>query len=361
MVTMTSVALDVHARSTQATSVDMVTGEVARARLSGDTDELVGFLLGLAQPVRACYEAGPTGFGLARAARAAGIVLEVIAPSKTPRKRGERIKTDRRDADHLVRQLIAGALTPIRIPSADEEAARDVLRDREQVRGDLLRARHRLSKFLLRNGRVWPAEKSAWTQRHRAWLDRQRFSEIDLELVYTDLVATVDALCDRRERLDRALDAVARRDAYWPTVSRLRAFRGIDTISALGIHLEVGDWTRFAKAKDVGAYFGLVPSLDQSGEGSTSGQITKTGSRYARRLLVEAAWHNAHPPRVGIVLRRRQEGIADPVRQISWACQRRLHHLSRRFDERRVNGNKANIARARELACFLWAAATWEP
>jgi transposase len=258
-----------------------------------------------------------------------------------------------------VRQLIAGALTPVRIPSADEEAARDVVRAREQVRSDLMRARHRLSKLLLRNGRIWPG-KSAWTKQHRAWLARQRFDS-DLELVYTDLVATVDALCDRRERLDRALDAVARRDAYWPTVRRLRAFRGIDTISALGIHLEIGDWTRFQKAKDVGAYLGLVPSLDQSGDGSTSGAITKTGSRYARRLLVEAAWHNAHPPRVGITLHRRQEGIPEAVRQISWACQRRLHHISRRFDERRVISNKANIARARELACFLWSAATWEP
>ena len=360
MVTMTSVALDVHARSTQATSIDMLTGEVSRARLGGEAGEIVRYLTALPQPVSACYEAGPTGFGLARAARAAGIELRVIAPSKTPRKTGERIKTDRRDADHLVRQLIAGALTPIRVPSVEEEAARDVLRDREQVRADLSRARQRLSKFLLRNGRVWPADKTAWTNQHRAWLARQRFDEPDLELVYGDLIATVDALLDRRDRLDRALDQIARRASYWPTVSRLRAFRGIDTISALGIHLEVGDWTRFGRAKDVGAYFGLVPGLDQSGEGSTSGAITKTGSRYARRLLVEAAWHGTHHPAVGVTLRRRQTDVPDPVRQISWSCQRRLHHISRRFDERSKHGNKANIARARELACFLWAAATWE-
>src|SRR5690242_2193972 len=256
---MTSVALDVHARSTQATSIDMLTGEVSRARLGGEAGEIVRYLTALPQPVSACYEAGPTGFGLARAARAAGIELRVIAPSKTPRKTGERIKTDRRDADHLVRQLIAGVLTPIRVPSVEEEAARDVLRDREQVRADLSRARQRLSKFLLRNGRVWPADKTAWTNQHRAWLARQRFDEPDLELVYGDLIATVDALLDRRDRLDRALDQIARRASYWPTVSRLRAFRGIDTISALGIHLEVGDWTRFGRAKDVGAYFGLVP------------------------------------------------------------------------------------------------------
>lgn len=361
MVTMTSVALDVHARSTQATSIDTVTGEVARARLSADVDEVVRYLAAFPPPVQACYEAGPTGFGLARAAIAAGIDLQVIAPSKTPRKPGERIKTDRRDADHLVRQLIAGALTAVRIPSADEEAARDVVRDREQVRADLMRCRHRLSKLLLRNGRVWPATKSAWTLEHRAWLARQRFADDDLELVYGDLVLVVDALVDRRARLDRAVDKIAHRDAFWPTVSRLRAFRGIDTISALGIHLEIGDWTRFNHPKNVAAYLGLVPSLDQSGEGSSSGAITKTGSRYARRLLVEAAWHSARQPTVGAALRRRQDGVDEPIRQISWACQRRLHHISCRFADRHTHGNKANIARARELACFLWAAATWEP
>lgn len=360
MVTMTSVALDVHARSTQATSIDTVTGEVARARLSADVDEVVRYLAAFPSPVKACYEAGPTGFGLARAAIAAGIDLQVIAPSKTPRKPGERIKTDRRDADHLVRQLIAGALTPIRIPSVDEEAARDVLRDREQVRADLMRARHRLSKLLLRNGRVWPAEHTAWTLSHREWLARQQFGD-DLELVYGDLVAAVDGLLDRRARLDQALERIARRDAFWPTVSRLRAFRGVDTITALGVQLEIGDWTRFSRPKDASSYLGLVPGLNQSGEGSTSLPITKTGSRYARRLLVEAAWHGARQPSLGITLRRRQEPVADPIRQISWACQRRLHHISCRFAQRHTNGNKANIARARELTCFLWAAATWEP
>jgi transposase len=360
VVTMTSVALDVHARSTQATSVDMVTGEVVRVRLGADPEEVVRYLCRFPAPVHACYEAGPTGFGLARAAIAAGIRMEVIAPSKTPRKPGERIKTDRRDADHLVRQLIAGALTAVRVPTAEEEQARDVLRDREQVRADLMRARHRLSKLLLRNGRAWPAAKAAWTLEHRRWLAQQRFDD-DLELVYGDLVSVVDALVDRRARLDAALERIARRDAYWPVVSRLRAFRGIDTVSALGIHLEIGDWTRFARAKNVGAYLGLVPSLDQSGEGSASGAITKTGSRYARRLLVEAAWHGARPPAIGATLRRRQDGVPEPVRQISWGCQRRLHHISEQFAARHTNGNKANIARARELACFLWAAATWEP
>jgi transposase len=357
---MTSVGLDVHARSTQATVIDMVTGEISRARLGGEAEAVVEFLIGLPRPVRACYEAGPTGFGLARAALEAGILVDVIAPSKTPRASGSRIKTDRRDADHLVKQLIAGALTAIRVPSADEEAARDVMRDREQVRADLMRARHRLSKFLLRNGRIWPAVKSAWTVEHREWLSRQAFPG-DLELVYWDLIAVLDGLLDRRRRLDERLERIARRDTYWPVVRRLRAFRGVDTITALGVHLEIGDWTRFARPKDVGAYLGLVPGLDQSGEGSTSLPITKTGSRYARRLLIEAAWHGAKAPCIGITLRRRQESLPDPIRQISWACQRRLHHISQRFGQRHTNGNKANVARARELACFLWAAATWEP
>ena len=177
-----------------------------------------------------------------------------------------------------------------------------MVRAREQVRRDLLRARHRVSKLLLRNGRVWPAGDGTWTQAHRDWLSRQRFDEPDLDLVYPDLLATVDGLFARRDRARRAPLADRAAATLWPTVSRLRAFRGVDTITALGIHLELGDWTRFAHANDVGAYFGLVPSLDQSGEGSTSGAITKTGSHYARRLLVEAAWHYTRPPRIGVTL-----------------------------------------------------------
>jgi transposase len=359
--TMTWAALDVHARSTQITSVDAATGELRRARMGGETAAIVDYLASLPQPLQACYEAGPTGFGLARAARRAGVELVVIAPTKTPRAAGLRIKTDRRDADHLVRQLMAGSLSPVRVPSEHEEAARDVMRDREQLRCDLMRGRHRLSKFLLRQGRLWPATETTWTLRHRAWLHAQHFDSCDLRFVYADLLHVCEALEARRRELDRLLADVARRETFWPTTRRLRCFRGVDTITALGLHLEIIDWHRFTKAKTVPAFFGLVPGLDQSGERATHLPITKTGSRYARRLLVEAAWHGTRPPRLGSTLRERQHGVEPAVCQIAWRCQRRLYQLSQRFAERGVNGNIANIARARELACFLWAAATYPP
>jgi transposase len=358
-ITMTWVGLDVHARSVEASVVDSATGELRRRRVSGsEVGPLVDWLASFRGPVRACYEAGPTGYGLARAARAAGISMEVIAPSKTPRMPGERIKTDRRDAEHLVRQLMSGALTAIRVPSLAEEAARDVARAREQVRRDLMRARHRVSKLLLRHGRVYPAGSTTWTQAHREWLARQRLDEADLNLVYLDALAAVEGLVARRDALSERLSRIAQADELWPTVKRLRAFRGVDTATALAVHLEIGDWSRFQRASDVGAYVGLVPRLSQSGERSTSGAITKTGSQYARRLLVEAAWHYTHPPRIGVTLENRQRGLPDHILQIAWRAQHRLYRMHTSMRERGKHPNVANAARARQLACFLWAAAT---
>jgi transposase len=358
MGTMTWVGLDVHARSVQGCVVDSMTGEVSRRTLPADASELVRWLVSLPAPVKACYEAGPTGYGLARAARAGGIGMEVIAPSKTPRKSGERIKSDRRDAEHLVRQLMAGALTVVRVPSLAEEAARDVVRAREQVRRDLMRARHRVSKLLLRHGRVYPASAGTWTQAHRRWLAGQRFEEADLNLVYLDALAAVDGLIARRDVLAERLSRIAQADDLWQTVRRLRAFRGVDTLTALGVHLELGEWQRFARASDVAAYLGLVPSRDQSGQHDTYGALTKTGSQYARRLLIEAAWHYTRPPRIGVTLTNRQTGLPDHILQIAWRAQHRLYRMHTSMHARGKPANLANAARARQLACFLWAAAT---
>ena len=358
-VTMTWVGLDVHARSVEASVVDSTSGELRRRRVSGsDVGCVVDWLRSLPGPVRACYEAGPTGYGLARAAREAGISMEVVAPSKTPRKPGDRIKSDRRDAELLVRQLMAGGLTAIRVPTLTQEAARDVVRSREQVRRDLMRARHRVSKLLLRHGRVYSKTAGTWTQAHREWLSRQRFDESDLHLVYLDALATVAGLIARRDALAERLSRMAMSDELWPTVSRLRAFRGVDTLTALGLHLEIGDWSRFQRASDVGAYVGLVPTLEQSGESSTSGGITKTGSHYARRLLVEAAWHYTRPPRIGATMTNRQQGVPAHILQIAWRAQQRLYRMHTSMRERGKHPNVANTARARQLACFLWAAAT---
>ena len=230
--TMTWAAMDVHARSTYGASLDVMTGELSRQRFdTGAMEPVVGWLAGLQGPVRACYEAGPTGFGLYRAARAAGIDCQVIAPSKTPRPSGDRNKSDRRDTDLLLRQLMAGALTPIAVPSPTFEAARDLARAREQVRLDLMRCRHRLSKLLLRHGRVW--DRTAWTQAHRQWLSAQTFEHQNTELAFIDNLAGCDGLTARRHALDERLSHVATDPEFWPLVRRLRAFRGVDTLSAL--------------------------------------------------------------------------------------------------------------------------------
>ncbi len=355
--TMTWAAMDVHARSTYAASLDVITGELSRQRFdTGAVGPVVGWLAGLPGPVRCCYEAGPTGFGLYRATVAAGIECQVIAPSKTPRPSGDRNKSDRRDTDLLLRQLMAGALTPVAVPSPTCEAARDLARAREQVRVDLMRSRQRLSKLLLRHGRVWG--RSAWTKVHREWLHAQHFEHHNTELAFIDNLAACDGLTARRTALDEHLSHIATDPEFWPVVSRLRAFRGIDTLSALILVLEIADFTRFPRAVQLGSWLGLVPSREQSGETDRHGSITKTGSRYARRILVEASWHYARPPRIGRTLYERQEGLPDHVLQIARRAQARLYRIHKRMREHKKPGNVITVACARELSCFLWAAAT---
>jgi transposase len=354
--TMTYVGLDVHARSTHAAAIDARSGELRRARFGAGSEEVIAWLQGLPQPLRACYEAGPTGFGLYRAAAGAGIALQVVAPSKTPRAPADRIKTDRKDAELLARLLLAGQLSVVTVPSPAFEAARHLARAREQVRGDLMRCRHRVSKLLLLHGRVYP-EATPWTQRHRQWLARQRFDQPVTELAYLDTLAAVDGLVARKQALDERLSRLALEGEWAPTVARLRCFRGIDTLSALVLALEVGDFGRFPRATKLAAWLGLVPSLDQSGDRRREGAITKTGSGYARRLLVEAAWHYLRAPRLGATLRNRQQGQPAHVLQIAWRAQQRLHRQYARLRARGKPGNLATVAVARELACFLWAAA----
>ena len=314
---------------------------------------MVDWLRELPQPVHGCYEAGPTGYALYRAAEAAGVRVEVVAPSKTPRAAADRIKTDRKDAELLVRLLLAGSLSVVAVPSASFEAARDLARAREQVRADLARLRHRVSKLLLRYGRVYDGG-GTWTQAHRAWLAAQRFDHVPTELAYLDALAAIDGLLARRAALDERLSLLAAEPEHWPTVARLRCFRGIETLSALVLQLEIGDFARFQRPGQLANWLGLVPSLHQSGETETRGSITKTGSGFARRILVEAAWHYLREPRIGATLANRQ---ADHVLQIAWRAQHRLYRLQRRLRARGKPGNIAVVATARELACFLWAAA----
>lgn len=355
--TMTFVGLDVHARSTHAAAIDVATGELRRARFGSGSGEVLAWLAELPQPLYACYEAGPTGFALYRAAVDAGVRLDVIAPSKTPRAPGDRIKTDRKDAELLARLLLAGQLSVVAVPSPRVEAARHLCRAREQVRSDLTRCRHRVSKLLLLHGRVYP-EATTWNTRHRQWLARQRFDEPITELAFVDTLAAVDGLVARKAALDERLSRLAREDEWWPTVARLRCFRGIDTLTAFVLCLEINDFTRFDRPAQLASWLGLVPSLDQSGETRRQGAITKTGSGYARRLLVEASWHYLRQPRIGATMVNRQQHQPAHVLQIAWRAQHRLYRLHTRLRGRGKPGNVSTVAVARELACFLWAAAT---
>jgi transposase len=355
--TMTFAGLDVHARSTHAAAIDVLTGELRRVRFGPGSESVVAWLGELPQPVYACYEAGPTGFALYRAAVEAGLRLDVIAPSKTPRAPGDRIKSDRKDAELLARLLLAGQLKAVTVPSRGVEAARHLCRAREQVRSDLMRCRHRVSKLLLLHGRVYP-EATSWNARHRQWLAAQRFDDVATELAFLDSLAAVDGLVARKATLDERLSRLVLDDQWWPTVARLRCFRGIETLTAFVLCLEIGDFARFQRPAQLASWLGLVPSLDQSGESRRQGAITKTGSGYARRLLVEAAWHYLRQPRIGATVANRQHGQPAHVLQIAWRAQHRLYRLHSRLRARGKPANVSTVAVARELACFLWAAAT---
>ncbi|MDQ6822408.1 MAG: IS110 family transposase [Actinomycetota bacterium] len=282
----------------------------------------------------------------------------MVAPGKTPRGRADRVKTDRKDAELLARLLLAGSLTAVTVPPVEVEAARELVRAHDACRRDLMNARHRVSKMLLRHGRVYP-KPSTWSQEHPRWLSRQQFDQPMSELTFADLVASVDGLTARKAALAERLSRLASDEQWWPTVARLRCFRGVDTLTALAIHLELGaDWQRFEKAHRVGSWLGLTPSLNQSVESSRQGAITKTGSTLARRLLVESAWQYAREPRIGATLESRQHGQPEHVLQIANRAQYRLHRIYTRMRARGKPHNVTVVACARELACFLWAAAT---
>jgi transposase len=355
---MTWVGLDVHARSTHGAAIHSLTGELERVRFGAGTEVVTDWLASLPGPVRAVYEAGPTGFALARAAEAVGIQVQVVAPGKTPRAPADRVKTDRKDAELLARLLLAGQLTMVPVPPQWLEAVRHLARTREHARRDLARARHRVSKLLLLHGRVYDGA-TTWNREHRRWLAAQSFSEPAAELAFIDLLAAVDGLSARREALDERLSRLAQDERLWPTIARLRAFRGIDTLTALMLHLELaGDWQRFRSPRRLAGWLGLTPSLSQSGQSSSQGPITKTGSPIARRLLVEAAWQYLRAPRIGVPLAKRQAGQPDHVLQIAWRAQHRLHRTHQHLRQRGKPANVTTVAVARELAGFLWAAAT---
>jgi len=351
----TWVGLDVHARSVVGCAIDDEACEIRSQRVAPQTDAIVAWVLALPGPVAVTYEAGPTGFGLARALAAAGVRCEVVAPSKLERPAGDKVKTDRRDAERLARLLRIGELPAVRVPSEAEEAARDLVRAREDARGDLMRARHRLSKLLLRQGIVW--ERSAWTGEHIAWLRRQRFERRGVQLAFDEALDAVFSVHARRDRLDAAIDELAQTTPLAATVGRLRCLRGVSTLTAVGLCVEVADWQRFT-GSTIGSYLGLVPSEFSSGARRVQGGITKTGNGHARRLLVEAAWHHRRPLRPSQDRARRADGQPPAVRARAAAGNQRLHQRWRRLESRGKRPTISAVAVARELAGWCWSLAT---
>ena len=356
----TIIAFDQHAATTVAAVLLPGQRMPARHTLTSDTATIIRLVERLRRqgPVQCCYEAGPCGFELQRALTARQIPCDVIAPALIPRRAGDRIKTDRRDAGQLAVLYRAGALTAIHIPTDQEEAARDLLRCREDIRADVLRARHRLSKFLLRHGRRFTATKKAWSKRHDAWLRAQTWPIAALDQTHRAYLRAVDEVLARLRDVETDLHALLTLEPLQQRVQRLRCFRGIDDLTALTIAAELGDPRRFATAPRTMAFVGLVPSEHSSGTRRAQGGITKTGNAHLRRVLVESAWHYRHHPFVSAALRARQRGAPTAVIARAWTAQQRLHRRYHRLAGRGKPKQHVVTAVARELTGFVWAALT---
>lgn len=306
------------------------------------------------------YEAGPCGYDLYRLLSGMGIACDVIAPSLVPVRAGDRVKTDRRDAKKLVRLYRAGELSFVSPPSPEQEGLRDLVRCRDDLRCARTAARHRVAKTLLRYGRIY-REGSAWTMRHRAWVNRQRLDDPLAQLALDQLRTHLDSLDAQLAAIDGELAQIAAREPWSDPVAWLCSFRGIATHTALGLLAEIGDFRRFSHPRELMSYLGLVPSEYSSGDQQHRGHITKTGNRHARRLLIEAAWHYQHPARLSKRLAARREHVPAPVFARAWQAQVRLHHRHRTLLAGGKRSTVANVAVARELCGFIWAAMTRQP
>ena len=330
--------------------------------ISSDEDAVRHLVARFADPrrVRACYEAGPTGYELARLLGSLGVRCEVIAPSLIPTAPGDRVKTDKRDARRLVRLYRAGQLVAIRVPTVAEEAVRDRCRARADLVIDQTRARHRLGKFLLRHGRVWRGGAN-WTGKHQAWIAQQRCDEPALTATFGHYRATLTAREAAVAAIDAELAGWVTRAPFADPVTRLGAYRGITHLGALTLASEVCDWRRFATAGAFMGFCGLVPSEYSSGGRVRRGHITHAGNLHLRTQLVESAWAYKSRPAVGAQIARRQQELPPQVIARAWTAQLRLCGRFHRLDARKTSRNVVVTAIARELAGFVWAEMTTDP
>lgn len=359
------VGLDVHAESIAvAVAESGRNGEVRSLGMVPNTPHAIGRLvrkLGEVESLRACYEAGPCGYALYWELEKLGVRCEVVAPTLIPVKVGDRVKTDRRDAEKLARCYRSGDLTAVWVPDQEHEALRDLVRAREAAKKDQLRARHRLSKLLLRHGRRPESKLRAWGSKYMEWVSHLRFEQRALQLTVVDYLAEVEHAAARIERLENAIaEAVENAPpVFREVVGALQAMRGVALLTATTATLEVGAFARFASARQLMAYAGIVPSEHSSGGPGQArrGGITKTGNAHLRRVLVEAAWSYRHRPALGGRLRLRQNEQPEATKEVAWKAQHRLHS---RYVKLAARGKPAPLvvtAVARELLGFMWAIA----
>jgi transposase len=351
--------LDVHAE-TIAVAIAEPDGEVRSLGTIANRAESIRKLvkkLGPAERLKACYEAGPTGYVLYWHLAELGVFCEVIAPTLMPTKPGDRVKTDRRDAERLARSYRSGDLTPVWVPGEGSESLRDLVRAREAAKQDQMRARHRLSKFLLRTGQRPATGVKSWTLAYMTWVKKIHYTQAARESTLLDYLHEVEHMAERVIRLEQAItEAVKQASPEMQQVVRgLQAMRGIAQISAVTIVAELGQLSRFQTPRQLMGYSGTVPSEDSSGKRTRRGSITKTGNAHLRRIAVEAAWSYRLRPCLGPALRKRQEGVSEEIKEIAWKAQHRLHKRYMRLSAAGKDQRKIVIAVGRELLGFIWA------
>jgi transposase len=358
----TWVAIDQHKLSLVAAALPSSGGQPEVTRLENTERAIRRFIdrLGAAERLAVAYEAGPGGYELHRLLSGMGVACDVIAPSLVPIRAGDRVKTDRRDAKKLVRLYRAGELSFVQPPSPAQEGLRDLVRCRDDLRCARTAARHRVAKQLLRHGHIYREGKS-WTKRHRAWVESQRLADPLAQAALEHMLTHLASLDAQLAALDHQLEQIATHEPWADPVAWLCSFRGIATYTALTLLAEIGDFRRFAHPRELMSYLGLTPSEYSSGEQQHRGHVTKTGNRHARRLLVEAAWHYRHRPRQSTRAVRLSEHVPSQVATRAWQAQVRLNHRHRVLAEHGKRSTVANVAVARELTGFIWAAMTSAP